>query len=157
MVVLFDEPASHPGKKDSRVTWMKSDIAELDLGSKSIDRVISSFVFHHFSQPYEVLLTVRRILWPGGVFSLFLPSDPGMLTRLNRELYVKPRAKRLGFRKYDLMASLEHRNHYWGLKTMVLEVFSKHQISRKYYPFGVASGNLSLYSIWQIKAPYDTA
>ena len=153
MVDLFEEPISHPGKNDGRVTWVQSDISSFVLESKSIDRVISSCVFHHLENPYDVLRNVKRILKPGGLFSLFLPSDPGIISRLSRELTVKPRAKRLGFEKYDLMAALEHRNHYWGLKTMVEEVFSGCSISRKYYPLPIPIGNLSLYSIWQIRIP----
>ena len=156
MVDLFDEPAFYPGQRDPRVTWLQSDFAELELDSRSVDRVISTCVFHHLNKPFEALYNIRRILKPGGLFSLFLPSDPGMLTRLNRELIVKPRAKRLGFEKYDLMASLEHQNHYWGLKTMVSEVFNDCPISQKYFPFGINSGNLSLYSIWQIRTPHDS-
>jgi ubiquinone/menaquinone biosynthesis C-methylase UbiE len=153
MLDFFEQPISHPGKNDARVTWVQCDISNLVLESKSIDRVISSCVFHHLEHPYKSLKSLKRILKPGGLFSLFLPSDPGFASRLSRELTVKRRAKKLGFEKYDLMAALEHRNHYWGLKTMVEEVFRDCEISRKYYPFPIPMGNLSLYSIWQIRIP----
>ena len=84
---------------------------------------------------------------------VFLPSDPGVLSRMNRNLIVKRKASQLGFHKYDLMASFEHRNHYWGLKAMVEEVFSDWDISRRYYPFGIRSANMSLFSIWQVRKP----
>lgn len=93
---------------------------------------------------------IRRWLKPGGVFTLFLPSDPGIFNRLNRRVFVMPKARRLGFRDYDLMNAREHRNHYWSLRTELLEQFAGDRIQRQYKPFGIPSGNLSTHSFWQI-------
>ena len=43
------------------------------------------------------------------------------------------------------------------LKTELEHQFKDYRISRKYYPFGIPAGNLSLFSIWQIKSdlPYS--
>jgi phosphatidylethanolamine/phosphatidyl-N-methylethanolamine N-methyltransferase len=153
MIDLFAEPEEHPGKTDERVEWVQSDIVDFKFRPNSFDRVISTCVFHHLNEPFEVMQKISEIIKPGGLFSLFLPSDPGILTRLNRGLTVKPKSRRLGFYKYDLMASFEHHNHYWGLKAMLDEVFRDWDISRKYYPFGIKSANMSLFSIWQIEKP----
>ena len=153
MVDLFEEPKYHPGKIDNRVNWLQSDIINAKISPNSLDRIISTCVFHHLNQPFEVMEKISSMLKPGGIFSLFLPSDPGILTRVNRRLTVKPKANRLGFYKYDLMASFEHRNHYWGLNAMLEEVFCGWNISRSYYPFRIRSANMSLFSIWQIQKP----
>ena len=153
MVDLFEEPKEHPGKNDLRVHWLQSDVMNTQIEPNSYDRIISTCVFHHLDSPFEVMQKISAALRPGGIFSLFLPSDPGVLSRMNRNLIVKRKASQLGFHKYDLMASFEHRNHYWGLKAMLEEVFSDWDISRRYYPFGIRSANMSLFSIWQVRKP----
>ena len=46
---------------------------------------------------------IKKLLKPGGTFPLFLPSDPGMLNRLIRKLFVTPSAKKLDFLQYELV------------------------------------------------------
>jgi len=150
MVDLFGPPANPSWEGDPRITWVTGDISS-DLQFEGyFDRIISMCVFHHLAEPAAAMQNIRRWLKPGGVFTLFLPSDPGMFNRLNRRVFVMPKARRLGFRDYDLMSAREHRNHYWSLRTELLEQFAGDRIRRQYKPFGIPSGNLSTHSFWQI-------
>jgi len=153
MVDLSGPPANPAWAGDERVSWVTGDISsELGFGEE-FDRVISMCVFHHLAEPEAAMSNIKRWLKPGGVFTLFLPSDPGILNRMNRRLFVEPKARKLGFEDYRLMAAQEHRNHYWSLNSLLLEEFAGYRIQRRYKPFGIPSGNLSSHSIWHITKP----
>ena len=132
-------------------TWIQADICDPKLDLGKFDRIISMCVFHHLSEPALAMENVKKSLKTGGVFSLFLPSDPGVLNRIVRKLFVTPNTKRLGFEYYELVNAREHRNHYWGLRKELEYQFQDFKISKRYYPFGIQAGNLSLFSIWHIK------
>lgn len=153
---LFEEPEIHPAKDDQRAQWVQADICNVQLTPNSFDRIISMCVLHHLEDPMEALENIAAALKPGGTFSLFLPSDPGLLTRLNRSLTVKRSSRKLGFYDYDLMAAFEHKNHYWGLRTMLTSVFTGWETTKKFFPINISSGNLSLFSIHHFTKPeYD--
>lgn len=155
MVDLSAPPAAPSWGDDPRIEWVTGDIsAELPIEG-TFDRVISMCVFHHLADPEGAMSNIRTWLKPGGVFTLFLPSDPGLLNRVNRRLFVMPKARRLGFDQYELMAAQEHRNHYWSLRSLLLDHFHDYTIKRRYKPFGIPSGNLSSHSIWMITKPLD--
>ncbi len=132
--------------------WIQADICDPNLSLPKFDRILLMCVFHHLSNPKIAIENIKKILKPGGNLSIFLPSDPGILNRLNRKLFVTPKARKLGFNHYDLVNAREHRNHYWSLKRELEFQFKDYKISRRYYPFGLPVGNLSLFSIWQIRS-----
>lgn len=153
MVDLSGPPPDPFWSGDSRISWVTGDISsDLKFG-EGFDRVLSMCVFHHLAEPEAAMGNVKKWLKPGGVFTLFLPSDPGLINRMNRRLFVMPKARKMGFEHYNLMAAKEHRNHYWSLKTMLLDQFLGYDIKRRYMPFGIPSGNLSSHSIWHITKP----
>lgn len=157
MLDPFGQPSHWPGSADDCVRWVKGRAEDCDAELGQFDRVIATCVLHHVDDVAEVLRNVRKWLRPGGRFSLFLPSDPGLLNRLNRRLFVTPRARRLGFDQYVLFNAREHRNHYWSIRTELLHQFSDCRVSRRYYPFGIPVAGLSLFSIWQITVPESLA
>ena len=149
MLDLVPEPPNFKEFKGAR--WIKADICDVNLHLPQFDRILMMCVLHHVDKPEVALQNVKNFLKPGGVFSLFLPSDPGILNRVNRKLFVTPLAKKQGFCDYDLVNAREHRNHYWALKKELEFQFKDYKISKKYYPFGLRLGNLSLFSIWNIR------
>ena len=150
-VMLDILPQPKEFSKFKGASWVKADICGPGLEIGKFDRVISMCVFHHLDDPGSAMENIKKSLNSGGVFSLFLPSDPGVLNRIVRKLFVTPRARKLGFEHYELLNAREHRNHYWGLKKELEHQFRDFEISRKYYPFRIPAGNLSLFSIWHIK------
>lgn len=153
MIDLSDAPANPSWNDDSRVQWIAGDIQTPRPEIGTFDRIVCTCVLHHVADVAAVLRNVRTWLKPGGLFSLFLSSDPGLLNRLNRRVFVEPRARRSGFNSYRLVNAREHRNHYWSIRRELLHQFSDCDISRRYYPFGIPAAGLSLFSIWQITAP----
>jgi len=154
MLDLLPEPTNFYEFKNAR--WIQGDICDVDLNLPQYDRILAMCVFHHLDDPKTALQNIKKFLKPSGTFSLFLPSDPGILNRLNRRLFVTPAAKKLGFSNYDLVNAREHRNHYWGLKVELEHQFQDFDISKKYYPFRIPLANLSLFSIWHIKSKVKT-
>jgi phosphatidylethanolamine/phosphatidyl-N-methylethanolamine N-methyltransferase len=136
---------------DPRIRIIVGDVNQIDIPNGSIDRVIMTCVLHHLPDPYQTLLKIADWMKPGSLFTLFLPSDPGFLVRLNRNLVVIPAARRLGYDRYRTYAALGHRNHYWGFVSLIEDVFQEFRIKRTYHPFYIKSGNLSLFSVWRIK------
>ena len=92
MLDLFPKPSDF--SEFQSADWVQADICDKDLNLPKYDRILSMCVFHHLDDPKTAIENVKRFLKPGGTFSLFLPSDPGMLNRLNRKLFVTPAARK---------------------------------------------------------------
>ncbi len=137
--------------KDSRISIKNSTIENSGLSKKSFDRIIMTCVLHHVEHPLDTLVSVRDLLKPNGVFSLFLPCDPGFMNRLNRRLIVNPIAKRLGVENYPLINAVEHRNHIWALLEILSEVFKNDSQKLEYYPFKFRSVNLNTFMIIHVR------
>ena len=135
---------------DSRIDFIKADIETFGFRDKQYDRIIMSCVLHHLANPLQALYNIREMLSPNGIFSLFLPCDPGISNRLNRFLFVNPTAKSLGIKNYNLVNAIEHRNHFLSLNQMVNYVFNDFTIKVKYFPFRINSHNLNAYAVYQI-------
>jgi SAM-dependent methyltransferase len=148
---LFEKPKNWTHQYDQRLLWMKGDISKLDFDGKKFDRIIVMCVFHHLKDPFPALKNIESLLNDDGVLTFFLPSDPGVLNRMNRKIFVSPKAKKLGFSDYALVNAIEHRNHYWGLKLLVDCIFMNYKIDKRYYPLNIPSANLSLFSIWNVQ------
>lgn len=148
---LFEMPKDWVYQNDERLLWVKGDISKLDFDGKKFDRIIVMCVLHHLKDPFLALKNMQDLLNDDGVLTFFLPSDPGVLNRMNRKIFVSPKAKKLGFSEYALVNAIEHQNHYWGLKSLVNSIFANYTIRKRYYPFNIPSANLSLFSIWNIQ------
>jgi len=150
MLDLLPKPIELPNI--AQLSWAQGDICDPKLNLGCFDRIISTCVFHHLSNPSGAFENVKKMLKPGGTFSLFLPSDPGLLNRLVRKMFVAPAAEKVGFTQYELVNAREHRNHYWALKTELRNQFKGFETKSTYYPFFLPFGNASLFSIWHIRS-----
>jgi SAM-dependent methyltransferase len=139
--------------EDSRISWIQGNIENLEFAPNSFDRVISMCVFHHLDNPAKVMRLINTWLKPGGIFSLFLPMDPSFANRVNRKLLVSPRTRKLGFKNYEIVNALEHRNHYWGLRTLLMSSFANYGKKILYKPLGLRIPGMNLYTIWQLRKP----
>jgi len=153
MVDLSPQPAEPTWERDPRVTWVQGDVCRPLLDDQHFDRVIAMCVLHHVDDPVGTFANVRSWLKPGGTFTVFLPSDPGLLNRLNRRLLVTPRARRLGFDSYEVFNAREHHNHFWGLREEMNYAFGDCTIRRRFRPFGIPVASLSMFSVWDITVP----
>jgi phosphatidylethanolamine/phosphatidyl-N-methylethanolamine N-methyltransferase len=150
---LFQEPENFPGRFDERISWIQGDILDASNLTEQYDRVIVMCVLHHVHNPQKAIKNMLSKLKPGGTISIFLPSDPGFMNRLNRKLFIIPRTKRLGFHGYDLVNAREHHNHYWSLKKELNHQTVGYRGSVIHYPFFIPSASLSLFSVWTLTKP----
>jgi phosphatidylethanolamine/phosphatidyl-N-methylethanolamine N-methyltransferase len=104
------------------------DASRLSFGDASFDRVIATHVLEHIYRPHEVLREWVRVLRRGGVLSLVLPCDPGLLWRLGRSLGPRRRATTNGL-AYDYVMAREHVNSINNLVVLIRYYFDRtHEI-----------------------------
>lgn len=153
MVDLSAEPANPLWKSDKRVSWVQGDVCQPMLLGEKFDRIVSMCVLHHVHDLQGLFTNIKEWLKPSGSFSFFLSSDPGLLNRLNRRVFITPRAHRLGFPDYAVLNAREHHNHFWGIREEIHYAFQGFSISARFWPFGLPIASLSTYSIWNVSLP----
>lgn len=138
---------------DSRLTFEIADAQDLPFGDSSFNRVLSVCVLHHLPKAHTALKEIRRVCSPGGLVSIYLPFDPGMLYRYLRHWVSHRKQSRLGklsMRETKALWAREHVNHAPGLMQSVREVFEQDQISARRFPFPLLSWNFNLFIVYQI-------
>jgi phosphatidylethanolamine/phosphatidyl-N-methylethanolamine N-methyltransferase len=137
---------------NEKTVFEQQNVETLSYDDNTFDRVLMGCLLHHVDFPETALRQKRRVTKNGGVVSITLPSDPGMLYRM---------AKRLGpyrsLRKLDSQYRpeyfhyLQHRNHFPGILSQIYEVFKDDVIREKSFPFPVRAWNINLFTIFQIE------
>lgn len=103
---------------DRRVEIMHIEGGELPFDDSTVDRLIATHVLEHVPDPAAVLTEWTRVLRPGGVLSLILPADPGLLWRFGRMLGPRRNAQASGL-PYDYYMAIEHKNAIHNLQHIV--------------------------------------
>jgi SAM-dependent methyltransferase len=107
---------------DERVEFAQSSAERLEFADGSIDRLIASHVLEHLYRPHEVLREWARVIRPGGIISIALPCDPGLMWRFGRTLGPRRSAERRGV-PYDYWMAREHVNSITGLLALIRYYF----------------------------------
>ncbi len=124
------------------------DATRLDYPDASVDRLIATHVLEHLPNPVNVLREWNRVVRPGGVISIVLPCDPGLLWRLGRHLGPRRNAQRLGL-AYDYLQAAEHINSIFNLTVFIRHHFE--HITESWYPARVAVPDLNLFYVCHIQ------
>jgi len=144
--------ASRPG---ASVEFMVGDAQDLAaIADESVDRLVSMCLLHHLNDPRGALHNWRRVVKPGGVLSIFLPCDPGMLWRLGRRLTTFRSLQALGYSYLQtrVMYACDHPNQVASLRWMIEERFADDELSIHRFPFGpLDSWNVNLFMTFQIR------
>lgn len=133
---------------DNSLIIQKQDATALTYSDNSFDRLIATHVLEHLPDPVQVLKEWNRVVRPGGVISIVLPCDPGMLWRLGRSLGPRRNAKRLGI-AYDYLQAAEHINSIFNLVVFIRHHFN--DVSEQWYPARIPAPDLNLFYICHIK------
>ena len=120
-----------------------------EFSNNQFDRVISTCLLPHLTDPLTALAEWRRITKTGGTISIYIPCEPSLLLRFAQSITTKRKVKKLGI-NYQIDHYLEHRNHYFFLQACILTVFKSDKIKKLGFPFGVLPFDLKLYEIYQI-------
>jgi phosphatidylethanolamine/phosphatidyl-N-methylethanolamine N-methyltransferase len=135
-----------------RIEFEAQNAENLNLRDDSFDRVIFTCVLHHLSNPSMALQNARKVTKNGGLISIALPNDPGLMYRFLRSLTTLRNAKRLNkLNEIQLIHAKEHRNHFLSLEWLIREVFKDDVILKRSIPFAIHSYNLNPLTIYQIR------
>jgi ubiquinone/menaquinone biosynthesis C-methylase UbiE len=127
------------------------DVNKITHPADYFDRVIMTCVLVHLDNPLAALHEVRRVIKPGGYFSLYIPCEPGILLRFVRSLTTHAKARRLGIENIQHLHFLEHRNYFLSSNHFVQSVFSGDEIKGRYYPFPFLTWNFNLFRLYTIR------
>lgn len=136
---------------DQRVHFAVADAMRLPFSDESFDRVLMGCLLHHLADVDSALREVRRVAAPGGLISLTLPTDPGILYRLGKFFGPHIAARRAGVTNPRLAHYQQHVGHYPGILARIENVFANDVVQRQHWPFKVSLWNANLFSIFQIR------
>jgi ubiquinone/menaquinone biosynthesis C-methylase UbiE len=126
----------------------QQDATRLNYSDGSIDRLIATHVLEHLQNPVNVLTEWNRVVRPGGLISIVLPCDPGMLWRLGRHLGPRRNAQKLGL-EYDYLQAAEHINSIFNLVVFLRYHFEF--LTESWYPARAPVPDLNLFYICHIR------
>jgi SAM-dependent methyltransferase len=115
---------------------------DLPYESGSFDRVVVVHVLEHLPDLPGCLDEVRRVLKPGGLFSIVLPCDPGLAYEVARKIS----AERIFRKRYKLpygwLIRREHINSPQEILKLLDDRFD--ELDRAYWPLRVPMTDLNL-------------
>lgn len=130
------------------VSIEQQDATKLNYPNASVDRLIATHVLEHLPNPVNVLKEWNRVVKPGGLISIALPCDPGLLWRIGRHFGPRRNAQRLGL-AYDYLQAAEHINSIFNLKVFIRHHFEC--LSESWYPAKVPMPDFNLFYVCHIK------
>lgn len=116
--------------------------SELAYPDNTFDRIVATHVLEHIYQPHLVLKEWLRVLKPGGVLSVLIPTDPGIAWRLGRHFGPRKNAIAQGI-AYDFVMAREHVNSCNNLIAILRHYFPDSKES--WWPFPISSIDLNLF------------
>jgi phosphatidylethanolamine/phosphatidyl-N-methylethanolamine N-methyltransferase len=139
------EVARRKTQSDARADKLKFELQDgstLSHADASIDRIVAVHVLEHIYQPHLAVKEWRRVLRPGGLLSILIPTDPGIAWRLGRHLGPRRNALRRGI-AYDYVMAREHVNSCNNLVAILRHYFpDRHEA---WWPLPIPSIDLNLF------------
>lgn len=133
---------------DGRVHLAACDVQALPYDDGSFDRAVSTCVLHHVESPLQAALELRRVVRPGGLVTILMPTDPGFAYRAGKALTSGRAAARKGLtEEHDLVSALDHRNHVRSILTQVRHVFRGDETRTRWFPWRVPSVELNAFLV----------
>ena len=132
---------------NSKVISVHYNGKELPYENGYFDRIIISHCLEHILNPESFLFEMMSKLKKGGILSISLPTDPGLLFRLGRfylKLFSIKKKYKITSQKFDYMNATEHVNSIFGLSS-ILKYNYADSMQENYLPFRVKSFDLNLF------------
>ena len=111
------------------------------------DRIIMSHVLEHIVNPEKFIFEAMSKLKKGGVLSIALPTDPGLLWRSGRfysKFFNIIKKRKISPEKYDYVNAKDHVNSIYNLYYIIKFNYKK-KITEQYLPFRVKIFDLNLF------------
>lgn len=132
------------------IQYKLGEVESLPVADESVDRLIATHVLEHVYRPHVVLREWNRVLRPGGLMSILIPTDPGIAWRIGRAFGTRPAVLKRGL-PYDYFMALEHVNPVNNLVAL-LEYYFPDGASC-WWPFRVASMDLNFFYAFHGRKP----
>lgn len=137
-----------PGKIVERKHLNAEDLETFD--TESFDRIIATCLLIHLPNPEKALIEWRRVAKPGGILTIYVPTEPGLMLRVFRSLTTKRKAHKLGL-DHSAVHYREHRNMWIFINLLINEIFGGDKIKRRRFPHSLLTWNLALFDVYEIK------
>jgi phosphatidylethanolamine/phosphatidyl-N-methylethanolamine N-methyltransferase len=139
-------------KRSDKVSFMQADAQNLtQFHEDQFDRLIATCVLAHLPDPEKALNEWRRVTSKdSGIITIYLPCEPSILLRTAQMLSTKRKTRKLGI-NYDLMHYREHRNYYFFLRALLLDIFCNDRIRVVGFPSKFLPFDFNLYMVYQIE------
>jgi len=145
------EPEAAKLQETGKLEIKIGDARALPYKDNQFDRVIFMCALHHIPETTKVLNQARRVTKSGGLISIYLPCDPGVLYRFLRWLILLNRLRKLKL-DYALVNAIEHSNHFDSILKQTKNVFASDQLEIRYWPLRMLkSWNINVCTIIQCK------
>ena len=134
-------------KEMKNVKAYSYDGVNLPFEDNFFDRIIISHCLEHISEPEKFLFEAMNKLRNGGVLSISLPTDPGLLWRLGKiftKYYTAKRTYKISSNEYDYLLATEHINSIFNLISIIRYNF-KNQIEENFLPFKIRLVDINLF------------
>jgi ubiquinone/menaquinone biosynthesis C-methylase UbiE len=123
----------------------------LEFDDGQFNRTIATCLLAHLSDPEAALREWRRVTEKnGGVLTIYVPCEPSLLLRIAQRLSTRRKTRKLGI-NYESMHYREHRNHYFFLRAIILDVFINDKVKVVAFPGKLLPFDFKLYEIYQIQ------
>ena len=136
---------SYKGLK--KVKACSYDGKKLPFDDNFFDRIIISHCLEHIVEPEKFLFEMMSKLKKGGVLSISLPTDPGLLWRLGR-LFIRNftlnKTYKISKEEYEYVNATEHVNSIYNLISLIRYNF-KDQIEEYCIPFRIMLPDINLF------------
>lgn len=150
--IISDYRELVPPAMNAKTVFEQQNVETLSYEDNSFDRVLMGCLLHHVDFPEVALRQIRRVVKDGGLVSITLPTDPGLLYRIGKKIGPYRSLKKLNPQyQPEYFHYQQHRNHYPGLLSLISNVFKNDRITERHFPFPIRSWNLNLFTIFQIE------
>jgi phosphatidylethanolamine/phosphatidyl-N-methylethanolamine N-methyltransferase len=140
-------------KKAGLEKVIKYDGKNLPFDEPFFDRIIISHVLEHVNNPEEFIMEMMSKLKKGGILSISLPTDPGLLWRASRnmiKILSLNRSQKLSNIEYDYVNSIEHINSIFNLRN-IIKYHYRNNIQETFLPFRIKLPDINLFYNVHIK------
>jgi ubiquinone/menaquinone biosynthesis C-methylase UbiE len=140
--------------QNGRIRTIGNAITLKEFKANEFNGIIATCLLAHLSDMELALKNWRRVVRNGGLITVYVPCEPGILLRLARFFTTKKWISNLGYNHSNVHWT-EHRNHFLGMRTAISRVFNSDLVEEKKFPFSYFIWDLNLYSIFIIQVLKD--
>lgn len=141
-VMLSAAQKKYAAVSAEKLVFEQQDAAKLSFPDQSFDRLIATHVLEHLPDPVAVLHEWNRLARDGGLVSIVLPCDPGLLWRIGRYFGPRRNARRVGM-EYDYLMATEHINSIFNLIVQIRYHFP--HLREAWYPARIPVPDINLF------------